>query len=836
MWLADNKLRIGERVPRKSSSNGVLAGALLLTGILVSTLALAQTPADQSPAAPQPQAANPIFVELPPVDLKSLPRNIFIDQKNLLMAPFRMSQSQWQWTVPFAFVSAALLASDTAVEKHVPTTPSTVSHAGTASNAGVAALVGVGGAMFLWGHATNNDQLRETGLLSGEAAIDAVIDAEVLKYAFGRERPFTGDDKGHFFRGKDSFPSEHASVSWAIASVIAHEYPGPLTEILAYGLAGGVSAARVAGQKHFLTDALAGSALGWYMGRQVYRSHSRYSAAEIARYGSFSKGEEEEDDSHREGNLGSPFVPLDSWIYPAMERLIALGYVRSADLGMRPWTRIECARLLSEEVKPALASDESEDEGAKRILNSLEEEFQDETARLDGGTNLGVNLDEVYTRVTGISGTPLRDGFHFGQTIINDYGRPYAAGFNNVTGITSHAVAGPLSFYVRAEYQHAPSGVALSAPAAQAIQVADFVPAPPLTAPAAVNQVDLLEGYVGMHLDNWQITFGKQSLWWGADQSGPMLFSTNAAPILMLQINRAKPIKLPILGDIRVTYLVGRLTGSHWVNGPPGLTGSWTQTLSDQPFIVGEKVSFKPSQNLEVGISVTSLFGGPGVPATLHKLLQSGFSNGNGNPGTPSDPGDRRGGLDLSYRIPGVRNGLTFYLDGFTDDEPNPLFAWNKTALTSGLYLAKFPGISKLDLRVEGVYTDPPGGSATIQHGFFYHNDRFLSGYTNDGNLIGSWIGREGQGAQAWATYWLNPKNKVQFNFRHQKVSQQYIPGGGTLADLGVSADYWVRANLGISAKVQYERWLFPVTQPNQSKNVAATVELLFAPKQLFRH
>ena len=32
---------------------------------------------------------------------------------------------------------------------------------------------------------------------------------------------------GRFFVGGDSFPSTHASVSWAIASVIAHEYPGP---------------------------------------------------------------------------------------------------------------------------------------------------------------------------------------------------------------------------------------------------------------------------------------------------------------------------------------------------------------------------------------------------------------------------------------------------------------------------------------------------------------------------------------------------------------------------------------------------------------------------------
>jgi membrane-associated phospholipid phosphatase len=126
--------------------------------------------------------------------------------------------------------------------------------------------------MFLLGHFSHDEEQRETGLLSGEAAIDAFLDTSVFKYATGRDLPFTGDHRGRFFQGGTSFPSQHAAVSWAIASVIAHEYPGPMTKLLAYGVAGGVSAARIAGQKHFATDALVGSALGWYIGRQVFRS------------------------------------------------------------------------------------------------------------------------------------------------------------------------------------------------------------------------------------------------------------------------------------------------------------------------------------------------------------------------------------------------------------------------------------------------------------------------------------------------------------------------------------------------------------------------------------
>jgi len=190
--------------------------------------------------------------------------------------------------------------------------------------------------------------------------------------------------------------------------------------------------------------------------------------------------------------------------------------------------------------------------------------------------------------------------------------------------------------------------------------------------------------------------------------------------------------------------------------------------------------------------------------------------------------------MDLIYRLPGLRHWVTFYADGYTDDEFSPIAYADRSAWRAGLYLSHFPLVHKLDLRVEGVYTDNPIGG-NVSHGFYYFNGTWRSGYTNKGYLIGSWIGREGQGAQAWTNYWFGSRNRLQFNFRHQKVSQEFIPGGGTLTDFGVRGDYWVRSNLGLSAWVQHERWLFPVIQPNVSRNVTATVEIMFAPQKLFK-
>ena len=173
--------------------------------------------------------------------------------------------------------------------------------------------------------------------------------------------------------------------------------------------------------------------------------------------------------------------------------------------------------------------------------------------------------------------------------------------------------------------------------------------------------------------------------------------------------------------------------------------------LSPQPFINGQAFSFKPTPNVEFGFTRTIIFSGELTPFTPHKLIQSIFSLANTAPGTPGDPGDRRSGFDLTYRLPWVRKWMTFYADGFTDDQTTPVAYWDRSAWVSGLYFPQIPHIPKLDLRVEGVYTDLPIGG-NVSHGFFYFNVRYLNGYTNSGNLIGSWIGRQDQGLKRGRT------------------------------------------------------------------------------------
>jgi len=759
-------------------------------------------------------------------------KHVVLDQKQIWTSPARIHLEDASWLIPFGGFAAGLMATDRDVSFHLSTNTSTLNRFDNISNYGLYAMIGGAGGLYLLGRVTHDEHKRETGLLAGEAALNSLAVVTAVSYATGRERPLDGNHSGSFWSGGASFPSDHAAISWSIASVVAHEYPSPWMKLLAYGAATAISVSRVYGRQHFPSDVLVGTGVGWLVGQQVYVSHHDPDLGG-ASWGSWSDllvG----DRPYTPSEMGSPYVPIDSWVYASFDRLAALGYLKSDISGLRPWTRMECARLL-QEAQDGLRVEGPDSKEAGAIYDTLAKEFANETKLLSGGENLQIQLESVYARGTDVSGQPLRDGFDFGQTIVNDYGRPYAEGFNSIVGFTSYATAGPLVGYVRGEYQGAPSAPSLPGPALNAIAQMQGIPVAPTTsATGAVNRFDALEAYGGLQLGGWQITFGKQEQWWGADDSGAILFSNNAEPIMMFQINRVSPYTLPgflrHVGLIRTDFILGRLGGQNWVYDYPNFVGSWEQPLSDQPFIVGSKITFKPTPNLEFGMGITTLFAGQGVPFTLHKFGQALFSLGNGLPGSSSDPGDRRGGFDFKYRIPGLRNWLTMYADTFTDDEISPWRRWDKAAVISGIYMPRIPKIPKLDFRAEGIYTDPPTFPPTLEPGFFYWNDRFRNGYTNDKNLIGNWIGRQGQGAEAWSTYWFNGRDKLQFTYRHEKVSKQLVPGGGTLTDAGVNGQFWWRSTLSVSAALQYETWTFPVIAATQQSDITSSVTLTFWP------
>ena len=550
--------------------------------------------------------------------------------------------------------------------------------------------------------------------------------------------------------------------------------------------------------------------------------------------------------------LDSPYIPVDSWVYPAVLRLYSLGYVDSVYLGMRPWTRSSLEHALEETGERI--EDEEDDAGpgtgeAKGIYDALirmlSDDMQGPCLTHQGGTR----VESVYSVARAITGTPLRDSYHLGSTVINDYGRPYENGFNNYSGASGYVSAGRFLLYARGEFQAAPSAAGYSAALTQtlaaedvgllsiAINPATGLPYIQTTIPTgpigATTHGRVIEAYASAHYLNHEFSFGKQDDWLGPGLGGGMAYSNNAENIYSFRINRIEPLRIPLLsrltGPFRYDFLIGSLKGHTYPNAP------WTHV---------EKVSFKPTPDLEFGFERTVIWGGEGIePITLHTFLKSffSFSAAGAAEATRDSPGARFGAFDFSYRLPFVRNWLTLYSDSEVHDDVSPADAPRRAAWRPGIYLSHVPGIPKLDIRAEAASTAPPVRLSDFSHKtngypqaghFMYYEGLQQQGYTNNGQLFGDWIGREDKGGQGWITYHLSGNEWFRVGVRNQKATYDFIPGGTTLNDLNFQAVKRIGKDFEVKGDFAYERYKAPIYLPGQQTVTTTTIQFTWLPER----
>jgi hypothetical protein len=513
-------------------------------------------------------------------------------------------------------------------------------------------------------------------------------------------------------------------------------------------------------------------------------------------------------------------------------RLYSLGYLDTSFITMRPWTRRSLQHML-EATKDDIVADD--DDQAAEILVKLQAYLASETTPgfTERGTLYGV--DSVYTRLTGISGPSLRDSFHLGQTIANDYGRPYQSGFNNITGFSTVNEMGPFSLYIRGEYQHAPAATGYSQAMAAELSTIDqiswsgynlksaTIPVGPIL---AQNPLRLVEAMLSYHLWGHEISGGKSDDWYGPGAGGGMAWSNNAENIYSFRINRVEPLHIPlfskILGDVRYNFMVGSLKGHTYFNSP------WIHT---------EEIEFHPTTDFQFGFQRSVIWGGEGhEPITLHTFLRSFFSledteNNPNSKQTSADPGARFSTFNFSWRLPFFTHSLTLYTDSIVHDDVTPISAPRRAAYRPGIYLSQFPHFHKLDLRVEAASTD----TSTLRSSdgeFIYFETEHRQGYTNKGFIIGDQVGREAKMGQAWLTYHLSGNEWVQLEFMHKKTPKDFVPGGTSQTQfvIDVVKRFGKEKNIELNASVQFERWMAPVPQVFQDQPLQITGGPLYYP------
>jgi membrane-associated phospholipid phosphatase len=122
---------------------------------------------------------------------------------------------------------------------------------------------GVAAATYAWGRAANKPKVVHVGVDLARAQILTAGLTYGLKAAVNRERP---DGTSH------SFPSGHASVTFATATVLQRHFGWK--GAVAYSVSAYVAASRLHENRHHLSDVIFGAAIGTIAGRTVTR-HGR---------------------------------------------------------------------------------------------------------------------------------------------------------------------------------------------------------------------------------------------------------------------------------------------------------------------------------------------------------------------------------------------------------------------------------------------------------------------------------------------------------------------------------------------------------------------------------
>jgi hypothetical protein len=207
------------------------------------------------------------------------------DAKDYITAPFHARGQQW---VRFGVALGAIALAheyDDDVREHFETVtvapgvePDT--HDGRDAAPAVLAL---GGTWIAAAIGDEDDGRREAGAML-EAAAFSGVSAYALKELTNRDRPFATADSDAWGEDGDSFPSMHTATAFAIGTVLAesgNDRVRWLRRTIGYGLGVGTAYARMDHDAHWLSDTVAGAALGIATARFVMKQRESGSRGRV---------------------------------------------------------------------------------------------------------------------------------------------------------------------------------------------------------------------------------------------------------------------------------------------------------------------------------------------------------------------------------------------------------------------------------------------------------------------------------------------------------------------------------------------------------------------------
>jgi hypothetical protein len=488
--------------------------------------------------------------------------------------------------------------------------------------------------------------------------------------------------------------------------------------------------------------------------------------------------------------ISSVNVPLDSWVYPALDNLEAFGLIDTALSGTKPYSRLEVARQVKEAMKKwedflarGKASNYAEKELIPSLLERLKNKFKPELIEwgaLEGtpASSFLKPVDEIILKSGYQTDNPVvrpqtgQPSTHTIYPIYNNDGIVYEKHYNASVELTGEGrLWNHLSFY----YQ------------------------PILTMfDGQGAQVRLEKGYVKAEGFNIEVEVGRDSLWWGPGRHGALLMTNNARPFDVIKFSNPQPVLLPFLGPFKATVFFSQL--------------DYGQPYIEKPTLHGLRLNFKPLPILEFGISQVAIFDGEGRKS----LSASDYFNilyGNSNKDNTKLDSNKQVAIDFSLRWPDLykflpmARSLKFYGEWGAEDTGSPP---DRRAFLLGLSLYDLFLTGRVDLRLE--YTNT-ASQLSLENSSTSTNQVPSAWYTHSSyppifheRIFGHHVGSNGDDFFARLTGYLSPKLTLGLDFDFE--TQGKVNAIKTRSyQWGIDADYWIRDRIKVRGRYILENF-----------------------------
>lgn len=409
--------------------------------------------------------------------------------------------------------------------------------------------------------------------------------------------------------------------------------------------------------------------------------------------------------------LASNNIPLDSPVYLYLEKLAGLGLITSDVKGLRPFSRSEAARLLSE-AESNLNESGRADGGAGQLFRRLRDLLPREASLREESRKapfLDYNLFSAarlrYVNLNGVPRSYVRD--------VHDPGHQSAFGFiggdlrpfDGLVHTTGTEGTPLLPNNEGVIYQKGNNGDLLwemdgwISDKVAANLAPDFLYTPDSTS------LRLQRGYVKVGGGGLELELGRDANWFGPGFRGTTTLTNNAKNFDLVKLSSPEPIDVGWLkryvGDVKYALMVSRFDE--------------TGTVADlrRPYLLGAKLAVKPKPWLEAGFNFIRQFGGPGFSGS--SSVRETFFGGGDN-----DHANTIAGFDVRFRIPWLANTEVF---GEYSGEDSAGFWPIVESYVAGVFVPCLFGSPADDFRFEYFWGSVMlYGDWQFPAGYVYHN------------------------------------------------------------------------------------------------------------------